>query len=102
MTFMYKILKIAHNSNDKVMTLQLKKNTKEYKHMTMTHYYSICNGLALLVRINGYEGIIEYRYSDETEVKTSKVHYDDHSNPYFNVEGSEEKYYLDEFCRINM
>ena len=70
--------------------------------MTMTHFYSICNGLALLIRINDYEGTVEYRYSDETEVKASEVYYDDLDNPYFLIEGSDEKYYLDEFCRINM
>ena len=70
--------------------------------MTMTHFYSICNGLALLARINDYEDTVEYRYSDETEVKTSEVYYDNLDNPYFLIEGSDEKYYLDEFCRINM
>jgi len=70
--------------------------------MTMTHYYSICNGLGLLARVNEEEETIEYRYSDETEVKSSEVYYDDHDNPYFLVEGNDEKFYLDEFCRINM
>ena len=70
--------------------------------MTMTHYYSICNGLGLLARVNDEEGRIEYRYSDETEVKSSKVYYDDYANPYILIEGNDEKFYLDEFCRINM
>ena len=70
--------------------------------MDMTHFYSICNGLSLLARVNDEEGTIEYRYSDETEIKSSQVQYDDYANPYILIEGNEEKFYLDEFCRINM
>lgn len=70
--------------------------------MEMTHYYSICNGLALLIRYNEESEEIEYRYSDETVVKSTPIKYDENSELYFNLEGDDEKYYLDEFCRINM
>lgn len=70
--------------------------------MNFTHCYSISNTLGLLIRYNEQEDSIEYKYSDETEVKTSEVHYDDYANPYILIEGNDEKFYLDDFCKINM
>ena len=69
----------------------------------MTHCYSVCNGLALLIRYNENDDIVEYRYSDEEDIKTSPIYYDTDSGdmrPYINVNG--EMFALDEFCKINM
>ena len=70
------------------------------KVMEMTHYYSICNSLGLLIRYNEEEDVIEYRYSDETEVQKTPLEYDEDSKPYFTI--GEEIFYLDDFCRINL
>lgn len=67
----------------------------------MTHYLSICNGLALLIRYNEDEDMIEYKYSDETTVHSTPIVYtnDDDEIGFF---ADEDFYYISEFCRINI
>ena len=67
----------------------------------MTHYLSICNGLALLIRYNESEDMIEYRYSNEDEVKTANVIYGSEGSPFFFTD-EDGMFSLEQFCKINI
>lgn len=70
--------------------------------MEMTHAYSICNGFALLIRYNEEEDVIEYRYSDETEVKQAEIVDTGCAGEpmFFTDEGG--MFSLELFCKINI
>lgn len=67
----------------------------------MTHYLSICNGLALLIRYNEEDNVIEYMYSNEDEAKTAEIINEGKGSPFFFTdEGG--MFSLELFCKINI
>lgn len=65
----------------------------------MTHYLSICNGLALLIRYNEGEDMIEYKYTDSDETVSTPITYKT-GEPVFFIGGV--SYCVNEFCKINI
>lgn len=66
----------------------------------MTHALPLCNTLSLLIRYNEDEDVIEYRYSDEQEVKrASIIDNGEPGDPYF-ITDQGGIFSLEGFCKL--